>query len=432
MNTLSLETKPGTTTRLAELVRQVIAEVPFYTNKYRDTAMDFQSFDMETFERLPFFTRGEYRRQHPDDLYYPLDESHYVFISGGSTGIAKASFWNISYINNQVTTLADTFRSLGITPDHRAMNLFTPGMSGTHYGFNLALEQTGSTIVPLGGDSELPVIARFIKDLRVNLLIGNPATLILVLEYLAAEEPGFSLDTIIYAGENLSRVQYDFMKRHARHIYSPIYSSTETGIIGTQCPHVPAGAFHLADTVYVELLDPAGGVLTGENEGEIVVTSLLERSAPCIRYRLGDRVTFLDTPCSCGHSGRLFRLQGRVDDAVTIGSTNWSYDEIVTPLLEHLEYPPDISCNFCLVLEEDRRKVRMTVRFQPAGNAGDDLIRRLEEKMNRFFNEEHPVVSPLVQKKIIYPVVMERIESFEPLRNPRTGKLRPVIDHRRN
>ncbi|MCP5049995.1 MAG: AMP-binding protein, partial [bacterium] len=210
-----------------------------------------------TFESLPYFTRDEYRkRKQLDDLYWPQGESHYVFISGGSTGIAKASFWNTGYIDNQIGTLAQTFEQLGILPTDRALNLFTPGMSGTHYGFNLALEKVGTTIIPLGGDTQLPVITRFVTDLEVNVLIGNPSMLILVLEHLVARHPGYPIKTIIYAGENLSKVQYNFMKKYTENIYSPIYSSTETGIIGTQCSFIPAGTFHLTDTVYVELIDP--------------------------------------------------------------------------------------------------------------------------------------------------------------------------------
>jgi len=416
--------------QLETLLRHVTATTPFYREKYRGISL--HPFSMEVFENLPYFTRDEYRqREHLDDLYCPQQESHYVFISGGSTGIAKASFWNVGYIDNQITTLAGTFRQLGISSHDRAMNLFTPGMSGTHYGFNLALEKLGTTIVPLGGDAELPVTARFAKDLGVNVLIGNPAALILLLEYLVSENPGFTVKTIIYAGENLSRVQYNFMKKHARNIYSPIYSSTETGIVGTQCPRIPVGTFHLADTVYVELIDPENEKLTGENQGEIVVTSLLNRASPCIRYRLGDLVTFPDEACSCGNPAPLVKLAGRVDDAITLGSTNWSYDEIVTPLLDHLDYPSYISSNLCLHLVEKERKVQLIIQYQARSDRTDEEFRQLENTIQTFMNHQHAVVGPLVRKKTIPPVAVERVSSFESLRNPQTGKIRFVIDHRK-
>jgi phenylacetate-CoA ligase len=416
--------------QLAGLVQRVTATTPFYRKKYR--GIELEPFTMELFTRLPFFYREEYRqREELDDLYCPQQESHYVFISGGSTGISKASFWNTGYIDRQITTLARTFQQLGLTSQDRALNLFNPGMSGTHYGFNLAMEKIGTTIIPLGGDTPLPVIARFIEDMEVNVLIGNPATLILALEHLVAREPDFSLKMIIYAGENLSQVQGEFMKQHARHIYSPIYSSTETGIIGTQCPSIPAATFHLDDTVYVELLDPVTGALSAANRGEIVVTSLLERAAPCLRYRLGDQITFLDAPCVCGNPAPLFKLEGRLDDAITIGSTNWSYDEIVAPLLQHFGAPPPISSNVCLHLEEKERKVLMILQYQARQETGAEQISGIETRIWEFMNREHAIVAPLVQKQLIYPVEVQRIASFETLRHPQTGKIRFVVDKRR-
>ncbi|MFX0093513.1 MAG: hypothetical protein ACFFBD_17310, partial [Candidatus Hodarchaeota archaeon] len=257
----------------------------------------------------------------PNDLYWDQQESHYVFINEGTTGINNVSFWNIGYLDDQTTVMADVLKQLGISQQDRVLNLLMPGISGAHFIFNLALEKTGVTIIPLGGESELPVIAHFTNDLQPTVVIGNPTTLISVLEHLSNNQK-FSVETIIAVGANLSPTHYKFLQKHSEKVYFPIFFSLETGIIGTQCPSLPVGTFHLVSNVYVELIDPKSETLTNSNHGEILVTTLLNRASPCIRYRLGAHISFLEKTCNCDNSTPLFKLRGGVNDAVELGGTD--------------------------------------------------------------------------------------------------------------
>lgn len=68
------------------------------------------------------------------------------------------------------------------------------------------------------------------------------------------------------------------------------YGAAEAGIIAFECPE--GKNMHICmENVYVE-----------DEEGEIIVTNMLSRSFPIIRYRLGDYVTFADAgyECPCG------------------------------------------------------------------------------------------------------------------------------------
>jgi phenylacetate-CoA ligase len=68
------------------------------------------------------------------------------------------------------------------------------------------------------------------------------------------------------------------------------YGSAETGIIAFDCPE---GSMHInIEDVVVEV----------ESDGAIIVTNLVSRSFPIIRYRLGDSVKLSSTPCICGRS----------------------------------------------------------------------------------------------------------------------------------
>lgn len=78
------------------------------------------------------------------------------------------------------------------------------------------------------------------------------------------------------------------------------YGSAESSIIAFECPE---GSMHInEETCFVEEVD-----------GEIVVTNLVARSFPTIRYKLGDYIKLSNSKCDCGRSHRILSdITGRV------------------------------------------------------------------------------------------------------------------------
>jgi phenylacetate-CoA ligase len=74
------------------------------------------------------------------------------------------------------------------------------------------------------------------------------------------------------------------------------YGSRELGMIAAQCQ---AGRYHFHPwACYVELI-PAGDCAFGSMY-QLIVTDLLNRGMPLIRYETGDCVLVVDSPCLCG------------------------------------------------------------------------------------------------------------------------------------
>lgn len=77
-----------------------------------------------------------------------------------------------------------------------------------------------------------------------------------------------------------------------------VYGTPETKEIAWECPF---GGRHVnADVLHVEVLGPDGAVLPTGEEGEIVVSLLVNRAMPLLRYRTGDRGYLLPDRCACG------------------------------------------------------------------------------------------------------------------------------------
>lgn len=84
------------------------------------------------------------------------------------------------------------------------------------------------------------------------------------------------------------------------------YGAAEAGVIAFECPH---GSLHIN----------MEGVLVEEENGEIIVTNLVARSFPVIRYKLGDYIKLRDPAyeCPCGMKHRVIEdVLGRVGKVI--------------------------------------------------------------------------------------------------------------------
>ena len=88
------------------------------------------------------------------------------------------------------------------------------------------------------------------------------------------------------------------------------FGSTET-LYGGDCEH-HTGIHVFEDQTLVEVVD-----------GRLVMTSLVRRSQPLIRYELGDLAQLDVGPCPCGRSfARLEAVEGRADDVLRLPGVN--------------------------------------------------------------------------------------------------------------
>lgn len=92
------------------------------------------------------------------------------------------------------------------------------------------------------------------------------------------------------------------------------YGCEEVGLIACECDR-HEGLHVNSEHVVVELLRPDGTPVGPGEEGEVVVTDLINKGMPLIRYAIEDVAVWSDEPCACGRSSpRLKKVVGRVAD----------------------------------------------------------------------------------------------------------------------
>jgi phenylacetate-CoA ligase len=94
------------------------------------------------------------------------------------------------------------------------------------------------------------------------------------------------------------------------------YRSAEVPWIAAECRE-RSGLHVYSDLRTVEILDDSGRSAEPGQQGELVVTDLVNRVFPLVRYRIGDRSSVRDDICACGMTLPLIdSIQGRTSDVL--------------------------------------------------------------------------------------------------------------------
>ncbi|HET7204176.1 MAG TPA: AMP-binding protein [Steroidobacteraceae bacterium] len=162
-------------------------------------------------------------------------------------------------------------------------------------------------------------LAAQLDAFRPEVLVGYPS----IVALLAEEQSAGRLHITPRAVCTTSEVRTDEMEARmvAAWGVAPYncYASTETGILAVDCDR-HRGLHLLTDHTLVEVVDERDRPVPPGTPGHhLVVTSLLNRTLPILRYRLDDLVTLSPEPCACGRPFPLVvGLDGRSDDVLRL------------------------------------------------------------------------------------------------------------------
>ncbi len=161
-----------------------------------------------------------------------------------------------------------------------------------------------------------------------------------------------------------------------------IYGASEVPFVAAECPE--GGGMHLDPRFIVEVLDPQTQQPVAEGEsGELVITDLIKRAQPSIRYRTGDITEGLDlTPCPCGRTTPKMRpILGRVGQIPRVKGLFIVPREVEEVIRRY----PQLG-RFQLIVDRPEIRDRLTIKIElkspPEGtNLRETLLRDLKEKI---------------------------------------------------
>jgi len=319
----------------------------------------------------------------------------------------------------------------GLEPGERVANLFYAGELYASFLFiTRSLEQAGCGVCyPIAGSAPLPEVVQLLQRLKLETLAGVPTTLQRLADHVQLTRPsGLAVRKLLFGGESMYADQRGAVSAcfPGCEIRSVGYASVDGGEIGYAdlgCGPEEHRVFG-ASTI-LELVDEDTGEVIEETgrPGRILITNLERRLMPLIRYPVGDRAAWVEP---AGTPDRKYRLLGRTDEGARIGPVTL-YVEDVLKVLEAFRAAVTASA-FQIVVDHrdglDGATLRVAVP-DPAGVPAQ-LAGQVAE---RLYAERHLYLD-LVRQGQLRPLQVEWVSADSLVTNPRTGKLRRVIDNR--
>lgn len=297
--------------RFWRMAQYAYETVPLYIKRGRHYS------ELEKWEDIPVLKKAEILN-HPDSFY----SSEFFSISkdniikrhtSGTTGKCLELYWDIDDYKKSLMPIWIYRRKFyGINPGDKMCYFFTTSNMGIEDNTECEEEEMknvkGFSKNNLSRERMLEIYSKIVQYNPVWMFIQPSMAMILC---DAAEEDGrriSGLKYIEFTGEMLtkevrSRTEKVFGCNTANH-----YGCNEVNTIAFECP---AHNMHvIGRDIYVETVNIEGdGATEAKQEGELLVTSALNRVNPFIRYAVGDRAKiYEDIKCTCGCNGRVIEL----------------------------------------------------------------------------------------------------------------------------
>lgn len=417
---------------MKELIRFVRQNSPFYRDLYKDLPEQISSL-----EQLPVLRAAEFWEANTLGsnrlLTGPIRDG-ILLKSGGTTGKPKFSVFARDEWERFTRTFAQSLPKNGIRAGDRVANLFYVGeLYGSFVFTHTVLDASPEPVLqlPIAGSTDPEQVCKLIADFGATVLTGVPTTLLGIVSYLETHPeliPSLSVRMLLFAGEAMYEAQRARVARvlPGAEIRSIGYASTDAGLLGFSDLSCGPNEFRSQDgfSAY-EILDEETGapITVAGKPGLAVVTDLQRRLMPVIRYPVGDRAQWIEP---LGTPFRKFLLLGRSEESGRVGPVTLYYEDVLSILQSFGARIGTFLLQLVLVHQGERDGLLIRI----GTGVSDREKAQLSEEITRALYHSRPMYQECMEQGKIHPARVEWVDSSAMDVNPRTGKLRRIIDQR--
>lgn len=305
--------------RLDQILVHAYRNSPYYRALFDRHGIDGATLDRRALPKIPVLTKQDIRAHVDSMIASPYTRATLPFHkTGGSTGTSLVTYFNEAWREvrtadalraNQWAQYFHGMRVAAIWGNPPIAQTFKQKLRSALYDRFVYLDTMSLTDASMGGFVELW------RRKQPEIVFGHSHSIYILAKYLndhgiADLRPRGVIATsmMLLQGERVEIERAFACKVNDR------YGCEEVGLIASQCDrHL---GYHLnIEHLYVEFLKPDGTEAAPGEEGAIVVTDLLNKGMPLIRYRVEDVGVPSATACPCGRGmPTMERVTGRVAD----------------------------------------------------------------------------------------------------------------------
>ena len=280
---------------------------------------------MAVLRRLPLL-EGDAFHDLAEESLVVGDQIVDVETSSGTTGRRKKRFISYGDDVSDHGFLVELFRVCGIGASDRVACLDTDPanlMVSLTKAFDLLGVEEAYTFC-VGSDFGRALEP--LPKLDPSVIVSIPSILERCFEPLRKLYAGIGvrrLRKVVYVGEPPSQTTRSALGSALGVEVFGYYGASETSALGIECPaHDCIHLFTNRNVIEIATVDPKGVT------GEIVVTTLTQRTLPLLRYALKDVIAVIPGSCPCGLKYPRIEVKGRVGDGFSLLGSKVNYEPI--------------------------------------------------------------------------------------------------------
>ena len=155
-------------------------------------------------------------------------------------------------------------------------------------------------------------IIKNLRDKKIHILSTTPSFLKILTEELARQDLTLNIKYVIPFGETLFSDVRNNVKEYLHAQIINVYGSMELPTLAWTLPDADTFQYPL-NSVILEYVNPIN--IDGETYGELVITNLVNKTMPFIRYKISDHVKILENDYL-----NMGTVIGRIEDVITLDS----------------------------------------------------------------------------------------------------------------
>lgn len=305
--------------RLCEMVGYAFKQCPYYRERFVDAGFNGRLRDWEDLQRLPILTKKDIREYSEQLLSGEFQKKDLVETrTGGSTGVALQLYFDKQCQEMRNASAMRSDRWAGWDIGLSVASIWgNPPVADTlkKHIRNLLLDRMIYLDTMEINESS---VRRFVCDwqrTKPRVIFGHSHSIYILAKYLQRlGSEGIRPRGIISTSMMLLEPERRLIEEVFGCAVTNRYGCEEVGLIACECEQHKG--LHLnTDHVLVEFLKDDGAVAVPGEEANIVLTDLVNRGMPLIRYRVGDMGVLSDRMCPCGRGLPLLeRVTGRRAD----------------------------------------------------------------------------------------------------------------------
>lgn len=374
--------------RLHELIEHAATASPYYREvlgpealapdvRIEDLPILTKATLMEQFDRVVTDPRlrlaaAEAHAAGPDPGA-PLGGRYHVFTTSGTTGRRGLFPQSVAEFGQWLDVAGRTIHRFGLNSTDRVIGIAAPTPLHITQKLFAALGGFGAGRPALTATMPVSDLVRTLNADRPTAIFTLPSVGgLLAVEQLEGRL-AVDLRKVVVAGEALSEEVAARIEAAWGITPFQVYASTEALMLAAESED-RVGLHIGEDVVVLEIVDELGRPVPPGRPGyKVLVTSLIARTVPLIRYELADGVTLATGADPSGRPfRRIERIDGRADDQLRLPAPGGG--EVV--VLPHLLREPFIALSEVVQYQIVQRPQRLVIRVVLQPGAGSEVSER--------------------------------------------------------